>query len=45
VIHVLAYDGVPIAAAERMERLSESMAAYTPAQQDQMSITAVEVLE
>lgn len=44
-IHVLVLDGIPIAAAERMERLSEFMAAYTPTQQAQMSITAVEVLE
>jgi hypothetical protein len=44
-MHVLIYDGVPIAASERMERLSMRMSAYTPKQQALMSIHAVEVLE
>lgn len=44
-IHVLVWDGRPIAAAERLERLSMAMAAYTPKQQLQMSVVAVEVLD
>lgn len=39
------YDGQPIAAAERLERLSMQMAAYTPRQQEQMYVVSVEVLE
>ena len=38
-------DDKPIAAAERMERLSMAMAAYTEAQQALMHIVAVEVLD
>jgi len=44
-IHVLVYDGIPIAASERMERLSMQMSAYTPNQQALMAIYAVEVLD
>ncbi|MCU1676128.1 MAG: hypothetical protein JWM93_886 [Frankiales bacterium] len=44
-IHVLTYDGLPIAAAERLERLSMQVSAYTPNQQALMAVTAVEVLE
>jgi hypothetical protein len=43
-MHVLTYLGKPIAAAERLERLSEYMAYYTAAQQSDMAITSVEVL-
>jgi hypothetical protein len=44
-MHVLCYDGVPIACAERMERLNMAMSAYTPKQQLLMSIHSVEVIE
>jgi hypothetical protein len=44
-MHVLVYDGKAIAAAERMERLSEAMAGYNETQQAQMRIDAVEVLD
>lgn len=44
-LHVLCYDGIPIAASERMERLNMAMSAYTPKQQAQMSIHVVEVLD
>lgn len=44
-IHVLTFDGLPIAASEHLERLSVQMAAYTPNQQALMTVTAVEVLE
>jgi hypothetical protein len=44
-MHVLVYDGLPIAASERLERLAMQMSAYTPKQQAQMSIHAVEVLK
>jgi hypothetical protein len=44
-MHVLVYDGKAIAAAERMERLSEEMAGYNETQQAQMHIDAVEVLD
>lgn len=45
VIHVLMWDGRPIAAAERLERLAMQMSAYTPAQQALMDIIAVELFE
>lgn len=44
-IYVLVLDGIPVAAAKRMERLSEAMAAYDAMKQQQMFITPVEVLE
>lgn len=44
-MHILCYDGLPIAASERLERLSLTMAAYTPKQQLLMSIHSVEVLK
>lgn len=44
-MHVLVYDGLPIACSERMERLSMQMSAYTPTQQLQMSIHSVELLD
>lgn len=39
------FDDKPIAAAERLERLSMFMAAYTAAQQLRMHIVAVQVLD
>lgn len=44
-MHVLVFDGLPIACSERLERLAMQMSAYTPKQQEQMYICAVEVLE
>lgn len=44
-MHVLCYDGIPIACSERMERLSMAMTAYTPKQQLLMSVHSVEELE
>lgn len=44
-MHVLVFDGLPIACSERMERLNMQLAAYTPTQQAQMAIFSVEVLE
>lgn len=44
-IHVLMFHDKPIAAAERLERLSLKMADYTPAQQSHMWIQAVQVLD
>jgi hypothetical protein len=43
-IWVLSFDGKPIAAAYRFERLNEAMTLYTAAQQARMSINEVEVL-
>lgn len=43
-MHVLTYLGKPIAAAERLERLSEFMTLYTADQQAEMEITSVQVL-
>ncbi len=45
VLHILMFDDQPIAAAERMERLSEQMAAYTPNQQALMYVVSVPVLD
>jgi hypothetical protein len=44
-MYVLILDGIPIAAAERMQRLAEHMAGYDAVTQAQMSITPVEFLE
>jgi hypothetical protein len=44
-VHVLCFDGIPIAASERMERLASQMSAYTPTQQALMSVHSVEVLK
>lgn len=43
-MHVLTWRGVPIAAAERFERLSLHMTLYTAKQQADMTITKVQVL-
>jgi len=39
------WDDRPIAAAERLERLSMQLSAYTPAQQERMHIVAVELFD
>ena len=44
-IHILMWDDKPIAAAERLERLSMAMSAYTPNQQALMHVVTVEVLD
>lgn len=44
-MHILCYDSLPIAASERMERLSMLMSAYTENQQALMSVHSVEVYE
>jgi hypothetical protein len=41
---ILSFQGKPIAAAYRFERLNEHMALYTAAQQREMFICEVEVL-
>jgi hypothetical protein len=41
---ILSFQGKPIAAAYRFERLNEHMTLYTAAQQAQMAICEVEVL-
>lgn len=44
-LYVLVLDGIPVAAAERMERLSEEMSTYGAQDQELMFIQPVEVLD
>jgi len=43
-VWILSFQGKPIAAAYRFERLNEAMTLYTAAQQAEMAINEVEVL-